>query len=68
VGFNEAFASLTVPAALDVAAEGPGPTLTLDLDLMLEPTPTPDSLPAKHTSPNGWVVDNIENNGPFTVQ
>ena len=67
VGFDQAFSSLTVPGAITVGASGTGPTLSLDLDLMLQTDE--DGLPsAKHSVPDGWVVDNIENNQAFTLE
>ncbi|HKY38465.1 MAG TPA: MbnP family protein [Polyangiaceae bacterium] len=67
VGFNPAFASLTIPGAITAGSTSTGPTLSLDLDLMLatggEPLPSP-----KHSVPDGWVVDNLENNQAFTLK
>jgi hypothetical protein len=69
VGFQPAFTSLTVSGALVASAGAPttGPTLTLDLDLMLKADA--DGLPSpQHSVPDGWVVDNLENNQAFAFR
>lgn len=71
VGFDAAFASITVPGDLIVPAAGAAggasaapPTLTLDLERML--ATEAQMLPStKHSVPDGWVVDNLESNQAF---
>jgi hypothetical protein len=67
VGFDPAFATLTIPGSLQVGPSGSGPTLSLDVDLMLatgdDPLPPP-----KHAVPDGWVVDNLEARQAFTLK
>jgi hypothetical protein len=69
VGFDPAFADLTIPSerAIGVTASGTGPTLSLDLDLMLATSGEPLPMP-KHNVPDGWVVDNLENNQAMTLK
>lgn len=72
VGFDAAFASITVPGDLVVPAAGAAdgliaPTLTLDLDRML--ATEAQMLPStKHSVPEGWVADNLENNQAFSFR
>lgn len=69
VGFQPAFTNLTVSGSLSASADAPatGPTLTLDVDLMLKTDA--DGLPsAQHSVPDGWVVDNLENNQAFSLR
>jgi hypothetical protein len=72
VGFDAAFASITVPGDLLVPAAGAAdaplaPTLTLDLDRML--ATDSQMLPStKHSVPDGWVADNLENNQAFSFR
>jgi len=67
VGYDPAFTRLTVPGALEVGAGAVGPTLALDIDLMLETDA--DGLPSpQHSVPEGWVVDNLDHNQPFSFE
>ncbi len=67
VGFDQAFSNLVVPGSIVVGPSGTGPTLSLDIDLMLT-SDTATLPPTKHSVPDGWVVDNLENNHAFTLQ
>jgi hypothetical protein len=67
VGYDSAFTRLTVPGALEVGAGAVGPALALDIDLML--ATDADGLPSpQHSVPEGWVVDNLDHNQPFSFQ
>jgi hypothetical protein len=67
VGFDAAFAHITVEGALTVNGVGSGPTLVLDIARML--ATEAQMLPApQHAVPDGWVPDNLENNAAFTLQ
>lgn len=67
VGFDPAFITLTIPGAIDVGTGAAAPTLSLDIDRMLETDA--GTLPSpKHSVPDGWVVDNLEENQAFTLQ
>ena len=74
VGYDAAFASITVPGNVIVPAAGAAdassaapPTLTLDLDRML--ATEAQMLPsAKHSVPEGWVADNLESNQAFSFR
>lgn len=69
VGFEPAFVTLTLPAALTVT-EGTstaGVMLSLDVDRLLEPRD--GTKPAgQHAVVEGWIVDNIEDNQVFTLK
>jgi hypothetical protein len=67
VGFDPAFANLSIPGSISVGPSGTGPTLSLDLDLMLATSGDPLPMP-KHNVPDGWVVDNLENNQAMTLK
>jgi hypothetical protein len=70
VGFDAAFASITVPGNLVVPAAGGAvapPTLTLDLDRMLS-TDAPTLPSTKHSIPDGWVAYNLESNQAFSFR
>lgn len=69
VGFEPAFVSVTLPAAL-VVSETPATasvTLGLDVDRLLEPRAgsTPSG---KHDVLDGWVIDNIDDNQVFSLK
>jgi hypothetical protein len=67
VGFPAAFTTLTVPGSLQVGEAASGPTLTLDVDLLLKADA--DGLPSpQHSVPDGWVIDNLEQNHPFAFR
>lgn len=67
VGFDPAFLTLTLPGRIHVGTDTQGPSLVLDIDLMLETggeaLPTP-----KHEVPDGWIMDNLESNGAFSLR
>lgn len=64
VGFQPAFGVVTVPGVLPV---GSAQTLALDVDRLLESDS--NTLPSpQHSVPDGWVVDNLESNGVFSLQ
>ena len=72
VGFDAAFASITVPGDPVVPAAGAAdglvaPTLTLDLERMLA-TDEPTLPSAKHSIPDGWVAYNLESNQAFSFR
>jgi hypothetical protein len=67
VGFDAAFAHITVEGALNVSGVTQGPTLVLDVARML--ATGAEGLPAtQHTVPDGWVADNLERSGTFELQ
>jgi hypothetical protein len=67
VGFDAAFAHIAVEGALNVSGISSGPTLVLDVARMLATEAS--SLPApQHAVPDGWVSDNLEQAGTFTLQ
>jgi hypothetical protein len=67
VGYDPSYADITVPGSLSVSQSGQGPTLSLDIDRMLT-TDAANLPPPKHTLPDAWVVDNLENLHAFTLQ
>jgi hypothetical protein len=67
VGFDAAFAHIMVSGTLNVSGISSGPTLVLDVARMLATDAA--SLPApQHAVPDGWVADNLERDGTFTLQ
>lgn len=67
VGFDAAFAHVTVEGALSVSGVSQGPTLVLDVARML--ATDAGNLPApQHNVPDGWVADNLERDGTFELQ
>lgn len=66
VGYDPAFANLSIPGTIEVGSAATGPTLSLDIDLMLA---ADGELPeSQHNVPNGWVMDNLESNQAFTLR
>jgi hypothetical protein len=69
VGFQPAFVTVTLPAALSVSAS---PTtasvkLGLDVDRLIEPRG--DGAPTgKHDTFEGWIIDNIDDNQVFSLK
>lgn len=73
VGYDPAYAHLTVPSpgGITVSANGTGPALVIDIDLMLagsETMPTGPVPSGSHEVPDGWVVDNLETKPVFTLR
>jgi hypothetical protein len=70
VGYDPAYARLTVPGAISVAASGGGPTLVLDVDLLLAGGEnTTSGVPSGSRGiPDGWVVDNLETRQVFSLR
>jgi hypothetical protein len=67
VGYDQAFAKVSVAGAITVGASGVGPTLSLDVDRMLGSNGS--EMPSgKHDVPDGFVSDNLENNQAFTLK
>jgi hypothetical protein len=67
VGYDQAYGTVNVSGALAVSSGGLGPTLSLDVDRMLA-NDAASLPPARHTVPEGWVVDNLEQNQAFKLQ
>ena len=67
VGYDPSYANITVAGSITVGAGGAGPTLSLDVDRMLT-TDAANPPSPKHTLPDGWVVDNLENQQAFSLE
>ncbi len=66
LGFDAAFAHVTLKGDLTVADNSAGPTLELDVARML--ATDAGGLPeAKHNVPEGWIADNLED-GAFRLR
>ena len=67
VGYDPAFAHVSLPGSITVGTSGNGPTLSLDVDRML--STDGQAMPSgQHGVPEGWVVDNLENNQAFSLR
>ena len=67
VGFDEAFTTLTIPAAIEVAAQGTGPRLSVAIDRLIEPTSAPLPRPT-HNGADTSIINNLQTKHPFTLQ
>jgi hypothetical protein len=69
VGFQPAFATVTLPGALGVGASPTTASVKLELDVDRLIEPRDGSAPTgKHDTLEGWIIDNIDDNQVFSLK